>query len=113
MAFLDIQQRLEGAATIVSLNGEIDKSTVEKFKTTLIPPVDSATSPKFLLDCANLKFINSEGIGLFMSFHAKLAKKEKKLLLIGIQPQVKDVFELIGLTRLIPVFPDVASALAP
>lgn len=115
MAFLDIKQRTQGNALVIEFHGEIDKATVEMYKNTVTPLIDGdavALVAKVVFDCSDLKFINSEGIGLLMSYHTKLSKREKKIILAGLQPNVKDIFDLIGLTKLIPVFPDAASALA-
>ena len=111
MALLDIKNRVEGDALIVELNGEIDKSTVVVVKQSLVPLIEqqSATVARFVLDCSHLTFINSEGIGTLMSLYASLAKREKKMILVGLQPNVRDVLDLIGVTKLIPNFPDLAS----
>lgn len=111
MDILEIKNRNEGSAAVVEFHGEIDASSVELVKSQVTPIVENDVSGKFIFDCTDLKFINSAGIGQFMAFHTKLAKKDKKLLLVGLQPQVKDVFDLIGLTQLLQTFPDVKSAL--
>lgn len=110
MAFLDIKNRIDGDAVIVEFHGEIDKSTIDIFKNTVTPLVEQNPSSRFIFDFTDLKFINSEGIGSLMAFHTRLVKREKKLILVGLQSNVRDVLDLIGLTKLIPNYPDMVSA---
>lgn len=111
MASLEIKKQNENNALIIVLEGEIDKSTSGAFRDTVTPWMENEPVAKVIYDFSGLKFINSEGIGLIMSFHTKLLKREKKDIFVGLQKNVKDVFDLIGLTTLIPTYPDLKSAL--
>ena len=64
-----------------------------------------------IFDFNRLKFINSEGIGYLMEIHTHLIKKDKKLVIVGLNSHVADVFKTIGINEIIPVYKDLGAFL--
>ena len=62
---------------------------------------------KLIFDFTNLKFINSEGIGYLMEVHSYLMKRDKKLIVVGANSYVKDVFDTIGIDEIITLSPNI------
>lgn len=89
---------------VVEFHGELDKSTISGAEVELEKIVENFEREYLIFDFGGLVYINSEGIGLLISVHAKLAKNKKHLLFIGAKRNVMSVFELIGLQKLIPIF---------
>lgn len=56
---------------------------------------------KFILDMSNLKFMNSAGVGAFVSCLLKARRKGGDFVLVNI-PEF--IMSLLGITHLIPVF---------
>jgi len=96
---------------VVEFHGELDKSTQESAEKQILELLSTYTRHWLILDFSDLKFINSEGIGFLVALHAKLAKKEQQLLICSVAPNVADIFEVIGLGRIIPMFPSIAEAI--
>lgn len=92
-------------AVVVEFHGELDQSTIPGAERKLAEFLDTATCTVCIFDFSNLSYINSEGLGLLMSTHAKLAKRKLDLAVAAPKPNVADIFELIGLAKIIPVFP--------
>lgn len=96
---------------VVEFHGELDKSTVESTEQQLAELLAHFTRKYIIFDLSDLSFINSEGIGFIVSTFTKLAKKNCKLLLSGAKQNVADIFELVGLPKLLSVFTTVGEAI--
>lgn len=95
---------------MVEFHGELDQSTRQAAETQMNEFLVAFKRPKLVFDLSDLKYVNSEGIGFMMKIHASLAKNGQKLSLAGLQPNVADVMNVIGVPKIVPVFPDVQSA---
>lgn len=89
---------------IVKFNGEFDKAGYAEVKDRLDGFIESFNLKTLIFDLHNLKYINSEGIGYLMEVHTHLTQRGRKLVLIGPNAHVKDIFAAIGITEIVPVF---------
>lgn len=90
---------------IIEFTGEMDKSNVAQVRSGLDEFLLNYAKDYLILDLKGLAFINSEGVGYIVSVYYRLLKKAKKMCISGAQKQVTDVFNLVGLTKLIPCYP--------
>jgi len=96
---------------VMKFVGEFDKAGHADVREDLNTKVRAFNGTSLVFDFSELTFINSEGIGYLMEVHAHLLKKDKKLVIIGINDHVKDVFETIGLNEIIPIYDSLESFL--
>ena len=96
---------------IVKFKGEFDKAGHSDIKDALDSCVKAFDGKNLVFDFADLKFINSEGIGYLMEIHSHLSKLGKSLVIVGANAHIKDVFQTIGLKDVIPVHKDLVSFL--
>ena len=89
---------------LVKFNGDLDKAGLEVVKDQLNELVDNLQEKIIVFDFADLNFINSEGIGLLMTLHIRLTKKESELVIVGAADHVKDVLKVIGLINIMKCF---------
>jgi len=105
MAKLDLnvlsKENPEQNYQIVEFNGEMDKSNIAEVRDVLVKFIEGFQDDNLIFDLTYFDFINSEGVGLMVSFFYKMKKASKNLILVSPQPQVKDVFDLIGLTQVV------------
>jgi len=94
----------EAGDMVVKFNGEFDKAGYEEVKDELGQLVNDFKGSTLVFDLGELKFINSEGIGYFMSVHTHLVTDGKKLVLVGPNAHVADVFNAIGIMEIMPIF---------
>ncbi|MFA6917309.1 MAG: STAS domain-containing protein [Candidatus Gracilibacteria bacterium] len=90
---------------LIQFNGDFDKAGYGEVRDELNGAVKSFVGASLVFDFTNLKFINSEGIGYLMEVHTHLVKQNKKLVIVGVNEHVKDVFETIGISEVIPLYP--------
>lgn len=95
---------LESDSQIVEFVGEFDKAGYTDIKSELVVLIEKFSGKNLIFDLGALKFINSEGIGHLMEIHTHLTKGGKKLIIIGPNTHVSDVFKAIGLSEIIPIY---------
>ncbi|MBL8032127.1 MAG: STAS domain-containing protein [Leptospiraceae bacterium] len=91
----------EGETAVVALTGDLNMFSAPDLRTNLVKKFDSGVG-KFIFDLTDLAFVDSSGIGVLVSF-VSLAKKRpgSKVVLCGLNPQIRSIFEV---TRLLSVF---------
>lgn len=92
---------------IIEFKGEMDKSNIAQIRAGLDEYLLNYAKDFLILDLKDLDFINSEGVGYLVADYYRLLKKAKKMCIAGTKQQVMDVFNLVGLPKLIPCYPTV------
>jgi anti-anti-sigma factor len=111
MPDLNISSTLHDAGRVLALDGEIDMATEHRFQEAVTEALTTQPFGRVVLDCADLRFIDSSGLRVLIRAH-KAAKEQKALLAIA--SPIHRVLQTLRVTSLdtrIPVFPTVAEAL--
>jgi anti-sigma B factor antagonist len=87
---------------------DLDASNAAEFKRDMTPVVDAST--KLVLDLSRLRFVDSSGLGAFISCLRKLNAKGGDLKLCGMSKQVRAVFELVRMHRVFDILGTQADA---
>jgi anti-sigma B factor antagonist len=80
---------------------ELDASNAGEFKRDMAPVIDA--NAKVVLDLSRLRFVDSSGLGAFISCLRKLNAKGGDLKLCGMSKQVRAVFELVRMHRVFDI----------
>jgi anti-sigma B factor antagonist len=91
---LTLRGTLDGE-TCALLDREVDKALTQPVRT-------------LVLDMAGVEFITSAGIGTIMKARTSLSRQQADLAIIGMQPQVRKVFEIIRVLPKMKVYKDQA-----
>ena len=62
-----------------------------------------STDKDILVDCHELEYITSSGIGVFTSRVEDCEKSGRKIILFGVSDKIMKVFSILGLDKLIPI----------
>ena len=89
----------------VALGGNLDNSTVSLLQSKLSPIVESKPS-HLVFDLADLKYVTSAGMREFFLAAKQLKPGGGHVSFVNLQPQIKEVFEIMGSLPLIRVFTD-------
>jgi anti-sigma B factor antagonist len=65
-----------------------------------------------IVDLADVRFIDSSGLGALLSGYKNATLRSGSLVLAGLQPRVQSMFELTRLHRVFEIFPSVEEALS-
>ncbi len=97
------------ATTTVKLTGSLDTSTAPELERQLAPVLAPEGGVKDLVfDLAHLKFISSAGLRVFANARKQLKERGGQASFIHLQPQIREVFDIIKALPGVAVFKDIA-----
>jgi anti-anti-sigma factor len=102
--------RPEDRYQILRLSGRLDAAFAEEHK----PRIDTLVGggPSYLVsDLTGLKYISSAGINLLVGACRELRKRGGDLRLTCLQPGVKEILDLTGLTKIFSLYENVDAAI--
>ena len=96
-------KELDNNTVILKLDGDIDVYTSSDLKDTIFLQIDIGAK-NIIIDMENVYYIDSSGIGIFISALKYIKKEEGKICIIKITEPVKKVFELTKITNFFPIY---------
>jgi len=106
---MDIGQEQLGEVYVLAPVGRLDSDT-ESDLDLAIQDLDSVGARHFLIDLSQIGYVSSAGLRVLLAL-AKSCEGDGSLRLAGMSPQVKQVFDVAGFTRLFQIYPDRKAAL--
>jgi len=88
--------------TLIHLVGVIDAHTLDAFEGALRDAIESG-SRAIVLDCDEVRYVNSAGFGELIRYHDQLKARGGRLVLARVPPKIGVILEMLGLKSLIPV----------
>ena len=108
---LRLEKSTENQSEILSLFGEVDASNSVILDEAIQDLVD-AGAQSIIVHGTKLDYISSAGLGVFMSYLEDFNDKGITIKICGLTPKVYEVFKILGLDQLIPIYEDRATAAA-
>ena len=102
---MKITNEIKDNTIIMTLDGELDASSSVMLDEELSDPEIMEYS-KILVDCKNLHYISSAGLGVFISHLQRFEDAQIKLIFYNMQDKVRNVFEILGLDLLMTIVSD-------
>ena len=99
---MEVYQSKEENFITLTIDGELDASSCIVLDES-IQQVVNENEKKILVDCKQLSYISSAGLGVFMSYLQDFAQNDIRMVLFNMNPQVKEVFRILGLDNLIKI----------
>lgn len=101
MAFTTTEQ--DGVTIVAVEDRRFDAMVSDTYKTDLARLIDEGKS-KLCLNLEKVQFIDSSGLNVLIFCARSTREKKGALKLACPQPQVRDMFEMTRINRMIPVF---------
>jgi anti-sigma B factor antagonist len=108
---LNIEGLEENGYHILILVGEVDASNSVILDES-IQKLIAGGSLAILIDCNELAYISSAGLGVFMSYLEDFQEKNIDFRIFGLSEKVFEVFKILGLHQIMAIFPDKETALS-
>lgn len=111
---MELTPRRYADVVVLAPAGRIDHGNAESFKSALTPHLAgcAASQDRLVLDLSRLEYVSSTGLRVFM-LAAKQAKAQGGTVAVaGLQPLVREVFDISRFTLVFDVYPSVRDALA-
>jgi anti-sigma B factor antagonist len=98
---VEIRNSLDNDIYTIYVIGEVDASS----SIYLDESISEATSKhkKIIVNCEQLDYISSAGLGVFMSYINDMEEKGITLVIYGLSDKVKHVFRILGLDQLLKI----------
>lgn len=106
---MQISTRTSNDIHIVAVTGSLDSTTSPEAQKSLDAVV--AGAKKVLLDFSQLDYISSAGLRVLLGAAKQLRASGGKLGMFGLNPSVREVFEISGFASILSIYPSEAEAL--
>ena len=100
---LDIQFKRTTSTVTTLLAGSLDTATAPELQRQLTPILESHVMD-LAFDLANLTFISSAGLRVFSIARKRLKERGGQTSFVNMQPQIKEVFEIVKALPGVSVF---------
>lgn len=97
--FLVKVEQLDKVA-VIRFTGELDANTAVAADDALSNAITAAFD-YLLIDCQQLRYISSAGVGVLLSSLHACAESKIQIIFYGLQPKIKNVFTILGLEKII------------
>ncbi|MCX7923666.1 MAG: STAS domain-containing protein [Clostridia bacterium] len=95
---LNFREEQLGTAMKIYISGEVDIYTSQSLKSRLYDVVDSKQMD-LIIDCRDLNYIDSTGLGIFVGTLKKAKQFDKKIYLLNLKDNIKKLFIITGLDK--------------
>jgi anti-sigma B factor antagonist len=93
--------REQPGTTIVDVTGDIDMGTSPGLRKTLLESLKKI--PRLVVNLRNVQYVDSSGIASLVEVLKEARDKEKRLILFGLNPAVREALQLTRLTRVFEI----------
>lgn len=96
---------------IASITGELDHHSAEYIRQKIDTEMIKATTKNIIFDFSKVNFMDSSGIGVIMGRYKNIQKLNGGTAIVNASTQIKRIFEMSGLLKIIPVYDTMDEAL--
>jgi len=107
---MTITTEVQNNIATITVNGEVDASNAVDLDNVLKTVLDGSNKNVFL-DCQNLEYISSAGLGVIMSYIEDIKKSLINFKIFNLSASVFEVFQILGLNILLDIVENESEAL--
>ena len=97
-----IKAHVEKEIYVIEVEGEVDAGSSIHLDNALTEAINDKKK-RLAVDLSRLQYISSAGLGVFISHVDEFDKSEVEVRLFGINETVQQVFEILGLDKLLKI----------
>jgi anti-anti-sigma factor len=111
---LELKQARVEDVVVITVSGRVDHANADSFRAALWPHLASCTGggDRLVLDLSGLEYISSAGLRVLMLASRDVKTRDGRLVVCGLQPIVKEIFEISRFNIVFNVLADRTAALA-
>ena len=106
-----VRSETVGDVILLNLNGEISSISLEDFKEIIKAQLENGNR-RLVLSLKGIDYIDSSGIGGIMGALLSVKRLGGDLKIVEAEKFVSHLFDILEIEKVIPVYPDVKTALA-
>ncbi|MBE9204399.1 anti-sigma factor antagonist [Synechocystis salina LEGE 06099] len=92
--------------------GTLSAAVTQAFQADLASWLATTSSPAVVIDFSQVDFLDSAILMVLVNAYKELQSQKRTLLLSGVSPELKIIFELTQLNRVFPIYSNPEAALA-
>src|SRR5215475_13305989 len=92
---MEITERRTADIVTLSLSGRLDTTTAKAFEEKILAEIESGAR-RFVIDLAQLDYISSAGLRVFIFAGKRLNSTNGKMVLCSLNAPVREVFDIAG-----------------
>ena len=108
---MEIEERTEGTAVVVSLNGRLDGASGPDLEARIAAIVERG-DVRVVLECGQMAYVSSAGLRVLLISARKCQQGGGKLAIAALQPECRSVMEMSGFLSIIECHETNEAALA-
>ena len=97
---MQIATEKENSKLTLTVSGRIDTITAPELEKFALEHMEGIT--EMVLDLADVEYVSSAGLRALLQIHKNMSK-QGKLKLLNINPNVKEIFDMIGFSRIFTI----------
>src|SRR5688572_7792181 len=101
---MDIAQETVGSVQVLAPAGRLDTDSSADFELA-IQDLLAANAQHYVVDLSRISYVSSAGLRVLLML-GKSVERTGSLRVAGLNPQVKQVFDIAGFTKLFAMYPD-------
>jgi len=90
---------------------QLDASQTRQFKDEVLGLIKSTNKKNVVIDLSRLQFVDSSGLGCFLSILKSLSHEQGTLKFSGLTKSVRTIFELVSIHKILEIYPTKEEAL--
>lgn len=98
---LNINLEVKNRVLCIRLEGELDHHTAEQLRNQVNTVIEEQSIKHILLNLGQLQFMDSSGLGVILGRYKQISSKGGEMVVCSISPDVKRLFEMSGLFKII------------
>lgn len=106
---MDLKETVDGSRFVVTVTGRIDALTAPRLEESVRGCVERGVT-LLVFDFTGLEYISSAGLRVLLSARKQLLPQGGTVVLIGLRPLVREVFDMTGFSKLFPVYATIEEA---
>jgi len=106
---LTIRSQYDADGPVVTLAGEVDLRSSPQLREALLEILEQRPA-RLVIDLSGVEYMDSSGVGTMVEVKRRVERDGGRIILAGLQPRVRSVFEITQLDRFFEIRRDVDEA---
>ena len=102
---MQVKSRVHKNTLYISLDGELDECSSDYTRIHLDQAMSTCRSSQIVIDLANLRFMDSTGIGVLIGRYKKMKDRNVPIFIANPSTQAERIFKMTGLYSIMPKIP--------
>jgi anti-anti-sigma factor len=107
---MELKTEQIGSRLILHIDGRIDTLASQQFETEMVDLIEKGETD-LIGDCTKLDYVSSSALRVFLLSLKSLKRKNGRFVLYGLQPPIREVFDISGFLDLFQIFDNRTEAL--